>query len=62
MRIEIIERESKLKLEEAVNKFLKGYDDNQIVDIKYNGTGFTSGFGTHYYSAMIIIKENKHFK
>ena len=56
MRVDIIEEDSYYKLESMINKKLKYYKNEEIIDIKYSGTGFTGGYGTHRYSAMIILK------
>ncbi len=39
------------KLEEDVNKFLKGYDFNNIFDVKYHCNGFSGNF----YATVVYI-------
>lgn len=55
MKVEIIEKDSKRKLEEAVNEFLSQYSPSEIFDIKYSGCGARPPYGVPYYSAMIIL-------
>lgn len=56
MRVEIIEEKSKYDLERRINERLRKYKNNEIIDIKYTGSGNSSSYSTDYYSAMIIYK------
>ena len=56
MRVEIIERDSCRKLEEAINYFLQYIQPEKIFDIKYSGSGNHATYSNDYYSAMIIYK------
>lgn len=56
MRIEIIESESKYELQRMVNKKLEKCKNDEIIDIKYSGSGNHPAYNTDYYSIMIIYK------
>lgn len=56
MRVEIIERSDYHKLEEEINLILKYIQPEQILDIKYSGSGNHATYSNDYYSAMIIYK------
>ncbi|CEQ10672.1 Protein of uncharacterised function (DUF2758) [[Clostridium] sordellii] len=56
MRVEIIEDESKYGLERRINNKLEKYKNDEIIDIKYTGSGNSPAYSTDYYSAMIIYK------
>lgn len=56
MKVEIIEERSRFDLEDKINKRLRNYTNDKIIDIKYTGNGNSSAYSTNYYSAMIIYK------
>lgn len=56
MRIKIIQEEDKWDLEKSVNKFLESINNNEILDIKYQGVGNHSTYSTDRMSVMIILR------
>lgn len=55
MEVKIISAESTWRLEEKINQFLQT-TTQQVLDIKYQGVGDRSAYGTAEPSAMIILK------
>ena len=56
MKVEIIEEKSRWDLQRRVNEFLKDYSNEDIIDIKYSGSGNHPRYSVDYYSVMIILK------
>lgn len=56
MRVEIIEEKSMYDLERRINEKLRYCENDEIIDIKYIGSGNSPAYSTDYYSAMIIYK------
>lgn len=56
MRVEILEDQRKSKLEEKINERLKYYTPEEIIDIKFSGSGNHSAYSIDHYSAMIIYR------
>lgn len=56
MRVEIFASERKYELEKMINNRLRKFEDKDIVDIKYSGSGNSSTCSREEYSAMIIYK------
>ena len=57
MKVKIFESRSKDDLEDDINFFLECQNQDNIIDIKYSGSGNHSNYSIHYYSAMIILKK-----
>lgn len=56
MRVEMIKSDSIYELECEVNRKIRNYNNDDIIDIKYSGSGSVQPYGTMYYSVMIIFK------
>jgi hypothetical protein len=57
MRVKIIRAKDMRELEDNINKFLKDImDDNNIIDIKYQGIGNSSPYSIDCPSVMVIMK------
>lgn len=56
MKVKIITSNTEYGLEEELNAFLSRMNDDNILDIKYQGIGCYSPYGTKYPSAMVIMK------
>lgn len=60
MKVKIFEEYNNYKsLENKLNEFLKTCNSDDIIDIKYSGVGSHSYGYTKYYSAMVILKEER---
>ena len=58
IQIKIFDEEHEKDLEESVNQFLFGLDDEKIVDVQYRISHFSDHSGQIYsYSAMVVYKE-----
>ena len=57
MKVKIFESRSKDDLEEDINFFLSYQNQDDVIDIKYSGSGNHSNYSIDYYSAMIILKK-----
>lgn len=57
MRVKIFESRSKDDLEDDINFFLECQNQDNIIDIKYSGSGNHSNYSIDYYSAMVILKK-----
>ena len=57
MKVKIFESRSKDDLEDDINFFLECQNQDNIIDIKYSGSGNHSNYSIDYYSAMIILKK-----
>lgn len=56
MKVKIITANDIWDLEKEINKFLININDNQIIDIKYQGIGNHATYSSDRPSAMIIMK------
>lgn len=56
MRIQIFADKSKYELEREVNEILRKYKNEDILDIKYTGSGNSACHSIEEYSVMIIFK------
>jgi hypothetical protein len=56
MKVKIIKADDTWDLEKEINAFLKTVNDNQIIDIKYQGVGNHATYSIDRPSAMIIMK------
>lgn len=56
MKVKIITSNTEYGLEEELNAFLSRMNDDNILDIKYQGIGCHPPYGTKYPSAMVIMK------
>ena len=56
MKVEILASERKYELEKMINNRISGLKNENIVDIKYSGSGNSSAYSREEYSAMIIYK------
>lgn len=57
LKVKIVRQEEFFGFENLVNSVLKKMDPDDIVDIKYSGSGSIAPYSISYYSAMIIYKE-----
>ena len=57
MRVKIIQEHSNMALESAVNKFLQDIDNDQIIDIQYQGVGNHSSNSVDRVSVMIVLRQ-----
>ena len=57
MKVKIFESRSKDDLEDDINFFLECQNQDNIIDIKYSGSGNHSNYSIDYYSAMVILKK-----
>lgn len=62
MKIKIIKAEYHHELEAKVNKVLDRLDNNDIIDIKYQGVGNSPAYSTDRLSAMLILTNNGYKK
>lgn len=56
MRVVFIEEEGIYNLQKAVNNELSKHENEDIIDIKYNGSEQITSYGNIRYSVMIILK------
>ena len=56
MKIQIFADRNKYKLEREVNDMLRKYKNEDILDIKYTGSGNSACHSVEEYSVMIIFK------
>lgn len=57
MYVRVFDEEHELDLEDKVNDFLDGIDDDDIIDIKYSvATLYDGRCQVYCYSCMIIMK------
>ena len=57
MKVKIIRADDVWDLENKINIFLKDVNDNNIIDIKYQGVGNHPPYSIDRPSAMIIMKQ-----
>lgn len=57
MKVKIIQEHSNVALESAVNQFLQGIDNSQIIDIQYQGVGNHPSNSVDRVSVMIILRQ-----
>ena len=62
MKIKIIRAEFHHDLEKEVNRVLDRLDNNDIIDIKYQGVGNSPAYSTDRLSAMLILTNNGYKK
>lgn len=56
MKIQILTDKNKYILENEVNDILRKYKNEDILDIKYAGSGNSPRYSVEEYSVMIIFK------
>lgn len=56
MKVKIFESYERKRLEDDLNVALQNIKEEDVIDIKYSGTGCNTRYGTIDYSAMIIMK------
>ena len=59
MKVKAFDANHELDLQDRINQFLKGMDENKVVDIKYSVSvvGFMDKEQIYCFSALVIYKD-----
>ena len=62
MKIKILQEDSVYKLQQKLNEALDMLNDDDVIDIKYQGIGNTPAYSTNWPSAMLILTDDGYKK